>query len=218
MVATRRSGAGAAARSSRPDEVVGRDKVLRTALQLFLQHGYAGTSMKAIANDLGVSAPALYWYFPSKEEIFASVIEMAVADFWSSVRDSLTDEDPVGRLGQLVRAHVSWQLNQSDVARTFDVNMTMRQLASELPEDRARAIVAIEREYVDELRSILAEGDRRGLFRFDDLKVTAFAITTVCEYVHTWFNPAGSLTVDGVAAHYEALVLQMVGARPGVDG
>lgn len=199
--------------ASRPDEAVGRDNVLRTALQLFLQHGYAGTSMKAIAQELGISAPALYWYFPSKEEIFASVLEKALADFWSAVRDALTEEDPVVRLGQLVRAHVVWQLQQSDVARAFDVNAGMRHLVRELPEERAKGIISIEREYVTELRGILEEGRRRGLFDFDDAKVAAFAITTMCEYVHTWFNPAREMTVQDVAARYEQLALAMVGAR-----
>ncbi|MEV0735103.1 TetR/AcrR family transcriptional regulator [Streptomyces sp. NPDC050549] len=200
---------------SRPDEAVGRDKVLRTALQLFLQHGYAGTSMKAIATELGISAPALYWYFPSKEEIFASVLEMALADFWSAVKGSLTEDDPLVRLRQMVHAHVVWQLQQSDVARAFDVNAGMRQLLRELPEERAEAIIAMEREYITELRGILEEGRRRGQFVFDDVKVTGFAIITMCEYVHTWFNPGLEKTVEGVAAHYEELVLAMVGADGG---
>ncbi|HEU5427200.1 MAG TPA: TetR/AcrR family transcriptional regulator [Actinocrinis sp.] len=191
---------------------MGRDNVLRTALQLFLQHGYAGTSMKAIATELRISAPALYWYFPSKEEIFASVLEMALADFWSAVKGSLTEEDPPGRLGQMVRAHVVWQLQQSDVARAFDVNAGMRQLLHELPQERAEMIVAMEREYITELRGILEEGRRRGQFVFDDVKLTGFAIITMCEYVHTWFNPALEKTAEDVAAHYEALVLAMVGA------
>ena len=212
MAAQGGRGGGGARAASRPDEAVGRDNVLRTALQLFLQHGYAGTSMKAIAKELGISAPALYWYFPSKEEIFASVLEVGLADFWSAVRNSLTDADPVVRLGQLVRSHVVWQLQQSDVARAFDVNAGMRHLVRELPEERAKAIIAMEREYITELRGILEEGGRRGLFAFDDVKVAAFAITTMCEYVHTWFNPGLEMTVEDVAAHYEELALALVGA------
>lgn len=206
-----RGRAGARARG-RPEETVGREKVLRTALQFFMRHGYAGTSMRAIADELGISAPALYWYFPSKEEIFASVLEMSLADFWSAVKDALTDDDPVRRLRQLVRAHVSWQLREADVARTFDINVGMRQLLKDLPEDRAKEIIRLEREYLTELRGILAEGQRRGQFSIADINVTAFAITTMCEYVHTWFNPERELGVDDVATRYEALALAMVGA------
>ncbi len=177
-----------------------------------MRHGYVGTSMRAIADELGISAAALYWYFPSKEEIFASVLEMSLADFWSAVKNALTEDDPVRRLGQLVHAHVSWQLSQSDVARTFDVNVGMRQLLTGLPEERAGEIIRLEREYLSELRGILDEGRRRGQFSFADVTVTAFAITTMCEYVHTWFNPAGEMGIEDVAAHYEKLALAMVGA------
>jgi AcrR family transcriptional regulator len=197
---------------TRADETVGRDKVLLTALQLFMRNGYDGTSLKSIANELDISAPALYWYFPSKDEIFASVMEMSLADFWSAVKNALTEEDPVLRLGQLVRAHVAWQLNQSDVARTFDVGVGMRQLLPALPEARAKEIIALEREYLTELRTILTNGEQRGQFSFADVKVTAFAITTMCEYVHTWFDPDGQLSIEDLAERYENLVLAMVGA------
>jgi hypothetical protein len=33
-----------------------------------------------------------------------------------------------------------------------------------------------------------------------------------CEYVHTWFNPDHSLSVEAVGLQYERLVLAMVGA------
>lgn len=209
--------AGARPKGARPDETIGSEKVLRTALQLFMRHGYAGTSLRAIANELGISSAALYWYFPSKEEIFASVMEMALTDFATAVKAALTKDDPIPRLGQFVRAHVSWQLRQSDVARTFDVNAGMRQLLNDLPEARAKQIIEIERDYLSELRDILDEGRRRGDFSFADVKITAFAVTTMCEYVHTWFNPHGSMSIEDVATHYEELILTMVGATQGTS-
>lgn len=200
----------------RADETVGREKVLRTALQLFMRHGYQGTSLKAIARELDISAPALYWYFPSKEEIFASVMEMSMLEFWTAVKNSLTEGDPVLRLGQLVRTHVRWQLSQSDVARTFDIGVGMRPLVPGLTEERSKGLIALEREYLTELRRILTKGQRSGQFSFTELKVTAFAITSMCEYVHTWFVPDGPLNIEDIAAHYERLVLAMVGAAEAV--
>src|SRR5262245_9789969 len=99
------------------DNGVGRERVMQVALQMFLANGYAGTSLKAVADELGVSPPALYWYFPSKEDLYSSVIEQAMQDFLSYVRDAITDSDPVFKLSQLVRAHVTWQLQQSEIAQ-----------------------------------------------------------------------------------------------------
>ncbi len=161
---------GRPARNAR--ESVGRERVMQVALQLFVANGYAGTSVKAVADELGISPPALYWYFPSKEELYVSVIEQAMRDFVEYVGQSLTDDDPVFRLSQLVRAHVTWQLQQADVALAFDMTVGLRSLSSEIPKERLDPIFKMELQYVEEVRSILRSGVEAELFRVDDVKTT----------------------------------------------
>jgi AcrR family transcriptional regulator len=47
-----------------------RMRILRTAARGFRERGYKGTTLQQIADDLGYTAPALYKYFRSKEEIY----------------------------------------------------------------------------------------------------------------------------------------------------
>ncbi|MBW2438087.1 MAG: TetR/AcrR family transcriptional regulator [Desulfobacterales bacterium] len=54
-----------------------RDRVLKTAIGIFAQKGYAGTSVREIADQAGVSKPVLYYYFKSKEGLFLAILEMA---------------------------------------------------------------------------------------------------------------------------------------------
>lgn len=194
---------------------VGRERVMQVALQMFLANGYAGTSLKSVADELGVSPPALYWYFPSKEDLYSSVIEQAMQEFLDYVRDSITDNDPVYKLSQLVRAHVTWQLQQSEIAQAFDLTMTVKGRSTEIPESRLAPIRKLEHDYVDLVRSILRGGVEQGVFAVDDLVTTAFAIITMCEYVNTWYNADGPLSVAAVANRYEGLARKMVGAVSG---
>jgi len=53
-------------------------RVLRTALALFSEHGYEGVSMDTIAHASGVAKQTLYNYFPSKEVLFREVLAGAV--------------------------------------------------------------------------------------------------------------------------------------------
>ena len=46
-----------------------REAVLRTAVQLFLEQGYHGTTLNDVAERLNITKPALYNYFRSKDEI-----------------------------------------------------------------------------------------------------------------------------------------------------
>lgn len=191
---------------------VGRDVVMKVALQKFLQHGYAGTSMKALAQELGVSAPAIYWYFPSKDDLYVSVLQAAMEDFLSHVRDSITESEPILKLGQIVRAHVTWQLQQLGAARAFDLIMSYKGEAHEIPSERLEPVFKMQREFVGEVQQVLQDGKNRGTMRIDDVTTASFAIITLCDYVFTWFDPDGEMSIAAVANRYEGLVRNMVGA------
>jgi AcrR family transcriptional regulator len=53
--------------------------VREAALQMFLERGYEGTSMDAIASAAGTTKASLYARYPSKDEIFATVLNWAAS-------------------------------------------------------------------------------------------------------------------------------------------
>jgi TetR/AcrR family transcriptional regulator len=58
------------------DDTDRRGQILRAALDQFAEHGFRGATIKGIARAAGLQSPALiYWYFPTKEALFQSVIE-----------------------------------------------------------------------------------------------------------------------------------------------
>ena len=54
-------------------------RILPTALTLFGEHGYHGTSMQRIAEALGVSRAAFYYHYASKQELLRSLAEPLAA-------------------------------------------------------------------------------------------------------------------------------------------
>jgi AcrR family transcriptional regulator len=52
-----------------------RARIQQVAVELFTEHGYEGTSLREIAERLGVTKAALYYHFKSKEDIVASLVE-----------------------------------------------------------------------------------------------------------------------------------------------
>ncbi len=52
-----------------------REQILQGATQVFLQHGYAGTSMDRVAAKAGVSKQTIYSHFQDKEGLFTALIE-----------------------------------------------------------------------------------------------------------------------------------------------
>lgn len=70
-----------------------RDAILDVAAGWFLEHGYAGTAMSAIAGALGGSKGTLWNYFPSKEKLFAAVIERVSESFRAQLLEILNPAD-----------------------------------------------------------------------------------------------------------------------------
>ncbi|HEX5188758.1 MAG TPA: helix-turn-helix domain-containing protein [Streptosporangiaceae bacterium] len=52
-----------------------RARIQQIAVELFSEHGYEGTSLREIAEHLGVTKAALYYHFKSKEDIITSLVE-----------------------------------------------------------------------------------------------------------------------------------------------
>ncbi|MFN2538297.1 MAG: TetR/AcrR family transcriptional regulator [Mycobacteriales bacterium] len=68
--------------------------VQQAALRLFLEHGYDGTSMDAIAGAAGTTKASLYARFPSKEAVFTAVLDWAVGrPDWPVPEDKVPDLD-----------------------------------------------------------------------------------------------------------------------------
>lgn len=93
-------------RSGRVEGLSSRDQVLDEAARLFAIHGYDTTSVREIATAVGVSAPALYNHFPSKEEIFCATHELGMNRIGDAVVAAIDGvEDPWDRLETAAAAH-----------------------------------------------------------------------------------------------------------------
>ena len=57
-----------------------RDRIMRTALALFLERGYLGASVRDIADANGVTVPALYYHFTNKDDLLAAIVQPMADD------------------------------------------------------------------------------------------------------------------------------------------
>jgi TetR/AcrR family transcriptional regulator, mexJK operon transcriptional repressor len=66
-----------------------RQAILDVAGSSFLEHGYAATSMSAIAADCGGSKTTLWSHFPSKEALFSAFVDRMVGTFSEALDEAL---------------------------------------------------------------------------------------------------------------------------------
>lgn len=83
-----------------------RSRILATAMRLFEERGYDRTTMRAIAQEAGVSVGNAYYYFASKEHLIQGYYDRIAAEHQAAVRDVLAREtDLAARLRGVL---VSW--------------------------------------------------------------------------------------------------------------
>ena len=74
-----------------------KERILETALELFAQNGYLGTSMNDIAGQLGFTKAALYKHYTSKQEILDKIVErMNEMDYERAEAYEMPETEPDG--------------------------------------------------------------------------------------------------------------------------
>src|SRR3954469_25489176 len=86
-----------------------RQQLMDFAALRFADGGYHPTSVAEIVQGLGVGKGVFYWYFSSKEELFAEIVREAQLDLRRAQRAVIAGEpDPVRRIEMGIRSSISW--------------------------------------------------------------------------------------------------------------
>lgn len=79
-----------------------REQVFDAALAMFAERGYTGTRMSDIAEAAGITRTVLYYYFPSKEQLFVEVLGAQVSALMGRIQPIITDADSSATRGRRV--------------------------------------------------------------------------------------------------------------------
>ena len=121
-----------------------RQQILDVAAGLFAQRGFHGVSVGDIGKAVGVSGPALYKHFDSKDAVLAEMLvaisERLLAEGQQRVAHA---EDPAEALAALVDWHVTFALAQPALIVVQDRDW------QSLPAEARERVRSLQREYVD---------------------------------------------------------------------
>jgi AcrR family transcriptional regulator len=82
-----------AAEQAAPEPLSTRERILDVALDLFIEKGFDKTSLREIAEQLGVTKAALYYHFASKEDILRA-LHMRLHEFGLDALNELSEQEP----------------------------------------------------------------------------------------------------------------------------
>jgi AcrR family transcriptional regulator len=99
-----------------------RSRLRELALKLFAEQGYEKTSLREIAEQLGVTKAALYYYFKSKEDIVRSLVEDYVADLDELIAWAKAQPRTPDTRAEIVRRYLHIVWNGTEVFRMLHQN------------------------------------------------------------------------------------------------
>lgn len=195
---------------SRTGTPAGQRALIAAAREEFAEHGYAGTSIRQIAQRAGMSLSVLYHYYSGKQELLWTIIEESAEAYFAYCSRELerAADDPASRLRALVAGTVRFRIDHP--ARSSVTRTEQRSLEPPYLERYHRRAADGSRLFADAIRDGLAAGVFGTPFPEDARR----AIIAMCNAIADWYDPAGSLTVDEIVARYVALAFVIVEYRP----
>jgi AcrR family transcriptional regulator len=175
------------------------------AIRLFAERGFAGTSLQDIADAMGITRPALYYYVRSKDELLAKLAAEVAGGSAAEMAELVArpDLDARGKLRGIARLTVVRLAHQPDRFR-----LLIRSEA-ELPPEIAESYDASRRAVLKTVIEVVEEGIVAGQLRPVDTRVAALAVIGMCNWVAWWFRP-GRDDVDAVADQLADMALAAV--------
>jgi TetR/AcrR family transcriptional regulator, cholesterol catabolism regulator len=164
-----------------------RQRILDATAQVLSIKGYSGTRLSDIAEHAQVQAPAIYYYFPSREDVIEEVMWVGIARMRAHVKEVLArhaDAKPLDRIEAAVEAHLRHELEISDYTRAAIRN------AGQLPEKIQTRQLAEARKYAELWRSLIADAAAVGELRADlDPRAARLLILGALNWAVEWWNP-----------------------------
>lgn len=184
--------------------VLTRARILDAAAHVLSEHGYAGLRLTDVAAAAELQAPAIYYYYASRDDLVEEVMWSGIADMRehvAAVLDALPDEtSPLARLLAAAEAHLRHALEISDYTTASIRN------AGQVPVSIRKRQILEEERYGEIWRRLINDIAREGLLRPElDLYIAQMLVLGALNWAVEWWDPRrGSL--ESVVSNAQSMI------------
>ena len=206
----RRNKNGAATPATSDEGVTGsksaltRARILDAAARVLSANGYAGLRLTDVAEEAEIQAPAIYYYYGSRDELIEEVMWAGIADMREHVAGALSElpdgTPPLERLLAAAEAHLRHALEISDYTTASIRN------AGQVPLSIRKRQILEEGRYGEVWRRLINDLAREGRLRPElDLYIAQMLVLGALKWAVEWWDPRrGSL--EAVVANAQSFI------------
>lgn len=177
-----------------------KDQIFSVGARLFAEKGYERTSLQEVADLLGVTKPALYYYYDSKEQLLFEIMSFVMDRVLQDAEEiAASPRTPAEKLHDVIRRYIGF-------FAAHPAELTLMSTAGDsLGADLRAVIVERERRYLGFVRGIVAELLTE--HPREDLHETsaAFALLGGMSWIFKWYDPEGAITPEQLADDFRKI-------------
>jgi AcrR family transcriptional regulator len=172
------------------------DQIQAAALEAFYRKGYHGTSLREIADAVGIKVPSLYNYISSKQQLLFDLMSQVMQDLMLKTVDAVrrAGPSPNDQLQAVIRAFILYNIGHPHEAAVSDAELRA------LNRGNLKSIIKLRDEFDAIFSDIILRGIDNGTFAAGDVPMIKSSILTVCARIYVWYRPAGLHAPDEVAS------------------
>ncbi len=178
-----------------------RHEIIELAAKLFGEKGYDKTSVNQIAEEMGFTKPALYYYFKEKREILWEIYNKAMSKALKEARKISKQKLPPAEKMQLMLLTHTMLLSEDIYLWSviFDEEIS-------LSEEKQAIIHKNRSEYEEIFEEIYAAGVKNGHFRDLAPKLVVRIVLGSINWMYKWYDPAKHLAPKEIFDYYYAIL------------
>lgn len=184
------------------------EALCEVAARSFNDKGFHGTSLAAIAADLGVTKPALYHYVANKNDLLYRLHMISL----DAAQGSLTRARAEGRTG-LEKARLTMFYYMLAMTESPTACLVLMEEGAMKPE-QASAVAKRRREMEYGLREVVREGIEDGSITPCDPKLAVFVLVGAMNWMSRWYKPGGEWSGRETAEGMSAMLARSIAAAP----
>ncbi len=188
-----------------------KDQIRDKAQMLFRERGYSATSMRDLADALGMEAASLYNHIASKEEILQEICFRMADEFFSAI-------EPVAASPLLPKEKIraALETHLSVIAANADASGVFLHEWRHLGEPFLADFKLMRRRYEQLFRKMIEEGIAEKVFRNIDAAIAARTLLSATNWTfesHKSFKSLGKLSPSEISEQITTILIEGIIAR-----
>jgi AcrR family transcriptional regulator len=183
-----------------------RDEILQAAAELFMEFGYAATSIDAVAQRLGATKGRIYHHYRSKADLFFDVQTAAMNRLADQVEPlARGDGNPVERLAAMALRHTQILLTELPMQKVAVQGLERNLLGASSAAKRLRAVLKLRDDYEQMFVEVIDQGVREGLFVDIPARLSAKPFFGALNWATVWYSQRRLQSAEAVEDIAQAL-------------